>query len=184
MKNKLIFLGVVVLLALWAAGSYNGLVRRRESIKGAWGQVENVLQRRYDLIPNLVETVKGYAAHEKSTLEDIAKFRSQWAAAPSPADKMAASKGLEGALGRLMVVMENYPQLKADQTFLKLQDELAGTENRIAVERKRYNEEVQAYNTAAETFPGVITARIFGFGPKPYFEAPETAQAAPKVSFQ
>jgi len=97
---------------------------------------------------------------------------------------MAASKGLEGALSRLMVVMENYPQLKADQSFLKLQDELAGTENRIAVERKRYNEEVQAYNTAAETFPGVITARLFGFGPLPYFEAPEAAQAAPKVSFQ
>jgi LemA protein len=184
MKNKIIFLGVLVLLAVWSVGSYNGLVRRQEAIKSAWGQVENVLQRRYDLIPNLVETVKGYAAHEKSTFEDIAKFRSQWSAAPSPTDKMAASRGLEGALSRLLIVMENYPQLKADQSFLKLQDELAGTENRIAVERKRYNEEVQAYNTAARTFPGALVAKLFGFGPQPYFEAPEAAKSAPKVTFQ
>ncbi len=183
MKKFLIFVAVVGVLGLWAMGSYNGLVRKQQGVNASWAQVENVLQRRYDLIPNLVETVKGYAKHEKETLEDIAKFRSQWSAAGSPSDKMAASRGLEGALGRLMVVMENYPQLKADQSFLKLQDELAGTENRIAVERKRYNEAVQDYNTSVKVFPGAIFARLFGFSEHPYFEAPAAAQQAPQVKF-
>ena len=183
-KPMIVVLVLAVVLFLWSLSSYNGLVRKREGVNEAWAQVENVLQRRYDLIPNLVETVKGYAKHEKDLLEDIARLRSQWGAASTATDKIKASGALEGSLGRLLVVLENYPNLKADQSFLKLQDELAGTENRIAVERKRYNEIVRAYNTEVRTFPAAIFARLFGFEPHPYFEAPAAAKEAPKVSFQ
>lgn len=183
-KGLLVLIGAVVLVGLWLVAGYNGFVRRQQEVSGAWAQVENVLQRRFDLVPNLVETVKGYAKHEKELFEGIARLRSQWSAAPTQGEKMKAANGMESALGRLMVVMENYPALKADQSFLKLQDELAGTENRIAVERMRYNDAVKAYNTSVQMFPGVLLARVFGFAEKPYFEAQTQAKDAPKVSFQ
>jgi LemA protein len=178
-----LFVGIVTLV--WGWTSYNHIVTTDEAVKASWGQVENVLQRRYDLIPNLVATVKGYAKHEQQTLEDITKYRSQWQNTQVPADKMAASKGLEGALSRLMVVMENYPQLKANENFLQLQDELAGTENRIAVERMRYNQAVQEFNLSCRQFPGNMIAKMFGFEKKDsYFEAKDAAKEAPKVDFE
>jgi LemA protein len=179
----MVFVGIVTLV--WGWTSYNGIVSGDEAVKASWSQVENVLQRRYDLIPNLVATVKGYAKHEQQTFEDIAKFRSQWSAAQNPSDKIAASKSLEGSLSRLLVVMENYPQLKANENFLQLQDELAGTENRIAVERMRYNETLKAYNLSCRQFPGNLIASMFGFQKKDaYFEAKEAAKEAPKVDFE
>lgn len=168
---------------LWGVGTYNRLVRLQTEADAAWAQVENVLQRRFDLIPNLVGTVKGYAKHEATVLEEVTRLRSQWGAAASAGEKMRAAQGLEGALSRLMVVLENYPVLKANESFLKLQDELAGTENRIAVERMRYNEAVKAYVVALRLFPGALLARAFGFAPRDYFEAPPAAQAAPRVEF-
>jgi LemA protein len=169
---------------LWGMGAYNRLITSNETVNAAWGQVENVLQRRYDLIPNLVETVKGYAKHEQQTFEDIAKYRSQWGAGRNAEEKIEASKGLEGSLARLLVVLENYPQLKANENFLKLQDELAGTENRIAVERQRYNSAVLEYNLTCQRFPGVLIAKLFGFAKKnAYVEAKPAAQEAPKVQF-
>lgn len=164
--------------------SYNQLVILNETIDGSWAQVENVLQRRYDLIPNLVSTVKGYAKHESQLLEEVTRLRSQWGAAKTPDQKIQASQGLEGALSRLMVVVEQYPNLKANEGFLKLQDELSGTENRIAVERMRYNEVVRSYNVATRRFPSNIIAGMFGFEKKDvYFEAAEGAKEAPKVEF-
>ena len=190
-KKNWIITGIVGFLFLFivmpgcvALKSYNNLVTLNESIEGSWAQVENVLQRRYDLIPNLVNTVKGYAKHEKSLLEEVTRLRSQWGAAKSADQKIAASQGLEGALSRLMVVVERYPDLKANQNFLKLQDELAGTENRIAVERMRYNEVVRSYNITTRRFPSNIIAGMFGFEKKDvYFEAAEGAKAVPKVEF-
>jgi len=164
--------------------SYNQLVVLNESIDGSWAQVENVLQRRYDLIPNLVNTVKGYAKHEKGLLEEVTRLRSQWGKAKTSGARIQASRGLEGALGRLMVVVERYPDLKANQGFLKLQDELSGTENRIAVERKRYNEVVRGYNITTRRFPSNIVAGLFGFAKKDaYFEISEEAKSVPKVEF-
>lgn len=179
------FLFVFVLMpGCIALKSYNNLVTLNESIDSSWAQVENVLQRRYDLIPNLVNSVKGYAKHEKSLLEEVTRLRSQWGTAKSADQKIAASKGLESALGRLMIVVEKYPDLKANQNFLKLQDELAGTENRIAVERMRYNEVVRSYNIVTRRFPSNIVARIFGFEKKDvYFEAAEESKSVPKVEF-
>jgi LemA protein len=146
--------------------------------------VENVLQRRYDLIPNLVATVKGYAKHEADVLEEVTRLRSQWGEAKTPDAKVSAANNLEGALSRLMVVVEKYPDLKANEGFLKLQDELAGTENRIAVERMRYNESVQNYNLKVQTFPSNIMASLISFKPKDaYFKAKEAAQEPPKVEF-
>jgi LemA protein len=177
-------LGVAAFLAAWAGLSYNGLVSAQESVSESWAQVENVLQRRYDLIPNLVETVKGYAKHEKELLEEIARLRSQWAAARGPSEKIDSSRGLEGALARLLLVVENYPNLKANENFLRLQDELAGTENRISVERRRYNESVRTYNVRVRRFPGNLVAGAFGFEKSDaYFEAQEGAAQAPQVSF-
>jgi LemA protein len=177
-------LATVLVTVVWGSAVYNNLVTTSESVDASWAQVENVLQRRYDLIPNLVNTVKGYAKHEKETLENIAKFRSQWGAAQGAGEKIEASRGLEGALSRLLVVLERYPDLKANQNFLKLQDELAGTENRIAVERLRYNESVQSYNLMCRRFPGNLIAGIFGFQKKEsYFEAKEAAKETPKVEF-
>ena len=190
MKNKglLITLGVVVLV-VWIIGSsgcgtYNNLVTLDESIDSSWAQVENVLKRRYDLIPNLVNTVKGYAKHEKDLLEKITALRSQWGKATTAGARMQAAKGLEGMLSRLMVVVERYPDLKANQGFLKLQDELSGTENRIAVERRRYNEVVRAYNITVKRFPGKLWATMFGFEKRDvYFEVAEEEKAVPKVEF-
>ncbi len=176
-------LGAVILVSK-GISSYNGLVALNESIDGSWAQVENVLQRRYDLIPNLVNTVKGYAKHERGLLTEITKLRSQWGKAQTAVGKRAAATGLEGALSRLMVVMENYPNLKANQGFLKLQDELSGTENRIAVERKRYNDVVRAYNILVRRFPSNIIAGHYGFEKRDeYFEVEEVAKKVPKVNF-
>ncbi len=184
-KTGWIVLGVVLLVFGGIGfGAYNTLVQRQESIRERWAQVENVLQRRYDLIPNLVNTVKGYAAHEQGTLEEITRLRSQWGEAKTVSEKVDAAERLEGALGRLMVVVERYPDLKANQNFLALQDELAGTENRISVERGRYNESVRSYNVAVRGFPSALVAKLTGFAPsEAYFKAEAEAQKAPKVEF-
>ena len=164
-------------------GIYNRLVGQNEEVNKAWAQVQNVLQRRADLIPNLVETVKGYASHEKQVFESVAEARSRLAGAASPREAAAANAGLTSALGRLLAIAENYPTLKANENFIRLQDELAGTENRIAVERMRYNEAVRAFNTMIKRFPAKFLAGLFGFGPREYFEAEEGAKEVPKVKF-
>lgn len=167
-----------------ALGTYNTLVQRQEAMRESWAQVENVLQRRYDLIPNLVNTVKGYAAHERGVFEEVTRLRSQWGQAKTLDEKVGAAQQLEGALGRLLLVMERYPELKANQNFLSLQDELAGTENRIAVERRRYNETVRSYNVAVRSFPSNLVAGLMGFQPSTaYFESPKEAHEAPRVRF-
>ena len=185
MKNAVIIVVVVlVLVVLMAIGTYNRLVNLDEGANTAWAQVENVLQRRYDLIPNLVNTVKGYASHEKDLLENIARLRSQWAEAQGSDAKARTATEMESALARLMVVVENYPELKANQNFLALQDELAGTENRISVERGRFNDAVRAYNTAVRRFPANLVAGMLGFeGKRSYFEAAAGAEQAPTVNF-
>ena len=163
--------------------SYNTFTTQEEAIKAQWGQVENQLQRRNDLIPNLVETVKGYAAQEKDVFTAIADARAKMAGATTPTDKIAAANAESSALSRLLVVVENYPQLKSNENFMRLQDELAGTENRLSTERMRYNERIQEYNTSLRKFPANMTAKIFGFKQYPYFDAPTTAEAVPKVNF-
>ncbi len=182
-KKSWIVLGVIGVVALGAVAAYNRMVTLHEAVPGAWAQVENVLQRRFDLIPNLVNTVKGYAKHEKELLTEIARLRSQWGAAKTQADKVQSGAALEGALARLLVVIEQYPNLKANESFLRLQDELAGTENRIAVERMKYNEIVQSFNTLVQRFPTNLIARSFGFKPEAYFKAEVEAAKAPKVEF-
>ncbi len=162
----------------------NTLVTKNEAVKSAWSQVDIVLQRRADLIPNLVETVKGYAQQEQTVFGDIAKARSALLSAGSPQEKIAANNQLDGALGRLLLVVENYPNLKSNENFLRLQDELAGTENRIAVERKRYNDTLQDYNTYVQQFPQNIFAGWAGFKANDaYFQASEASRQAPKVNF-
>jgi len=188
MKNILIALGVIALIAIIIvmgfAGIYNGIVSKQETITAKWAQVENQLQRRNDLIPNLVNTVKGYAAHEKNVLEEITNARSQWGKASTLDEKVKAATAIDGALSRLLLVVENYPNLKADQTFLKLIDELSGTENRIAVERMRYNEAVRDYNITVRMFPGNIIAGMYGYKPAAeYFKAEEKAKTVPEVKF-
>src|SRR5215212_3097793 len=166
-------LSMVALLALPLTGcSYNKFVGQEEAIKSQWAQVENQLQRRNDLIPNLVETVKGYAQHEEGVFKEIADSRSRMLAAKSPEETIAAANQQTSALGRLLVISEAYPQLRANEQFNRLMDELSGTENRIAVERQRYNERIQEYNTATKQFPGNLTAKMFGFKEYPFFEAP------------
>ena len=173
------------LVALPLAGcSYNRFVSQEEAVKQQWSQVENQLQRRNDLIPNLVETVKGYAAHEESVFKEIADSRSRLLAAKSPEETIQAAIQQTAALGRLLAIAENYPNLKANEQFNRLMDELAGTENRIAVERMRYNQKVQEYNTARRQFPANLTARVFGFKEYPYFQAPPEAKQVPKVNFK
>ncbi len=182
----LIPLVIIGVLIVGAFGIYNGLVSAQEEAKTAWAQVENQYQRRADLIPNLVETVKGYAQQEKSVLEEVTRLRSQWGEARQSGDinkTLQAVQGLEGALGRLMVVVEKYPDLKSNQNFMKLQDQLEGTENRVSVERRRFNESVLNYNKKIRTFPGVLFASPFGFQRMPLFEAEQDAQKAPKVKF-
>jgi len=181
-------LGVVVLIALIIGGMYvsrrNQMVTKNEAVKSAWAQVDVVLQRRADLIPNLVETVKGYAAQEQTVFHDIAAARSALMGAQTPQDKIAANGQLDGALSRLLVIVENYPTLKSNENFLRLQDELAGTENRIAVERKRYNDSIQDYNTFIGLFPNSVFAGWAGFKRNDaYFAAPESSKEAPKVAF-
>jgi LemA protein len=187
-KTLLIVLGVIVVLGFLAysffKGNYNEFVTLDEAVKASWSQVENQLQRRYDLIPNLVETVKGYAAHEKEVLIEVTNARAKVGGAGTIGDKIKANNELTGALGRLLVVVERYPDLKANQNFLKLQDELAGTENRIAVERRRYNETVQIYNVKIRSFPANLLAGMFGFKPATFFEAPAAAKTAPQVKFK
>jgi LemA protein len=177
----------LMVLALVAAGSagcsYNTFVSQEVAIKAQWAQVENQLQRRNDLIPNLVETVKGFATHEESVYKDIADARSRLLAAKSPEETIAAANQQTSALGRLLAVVENYPQLKANEQFNRLMDELSGTENRIAVERMRYNEKVQEYDTKRRQFPANLTAKLFGFKEYPFFQAPPEAKQVPKVNF-
>jgi LemA protein len=188
MKTGVIILVVVALLAVTLGssliGSRNELVTEREAIRGAMSQVDTVLQRRNDLIPNLVETVKGFAKQEQSVIDSVTNARAAMIGAKTPAEKVAADQQLTGALGRLLVVVENYPQLKSNENFLRLQDELAGTENRISVERRRYNDTVQKYNTDIELFPKNIAASLFGFQREDaYFKADTAAKEAPKVKF-
>jgi LemA protein len=188
MKTGTIVLVVVAVIALLVGGAYvssrNQMVTKNESVKSAWAQVDVVLQRRADLIPNLVETVRGFAAQEQTVFHDIASARSALLGAKTPADKIAANGQLDGALGRLLLIVENYPQLKSNENFLRLQDELAGTENRIAVERKRYNDALQDYNTYVGLFPNNIFARWSGFQRNnAYFTASESSREAPKVQF-
>src|SRR6202171_98285 len=179
---RLILLGLV---ALPLSGcSYNKFVSQEEAIKAQWAQVENQLQRRNDLIPNLVETVKGYAAHEEGVYREIADARSRLLSAKSPEETISAANQQTSALGRLLAIAENYPQLKANEQFNRLMDELSGTENRIAVERMRYNERIQEYNTARRQFPGNLTAKMFGFKEYPFFQAPPEAKQVPKVNFK
>lgn len=188
MGKAVIVIIVIVLLAIVFFGQYvsvrNTLVTKNEAVKAAWSQVDIVLQRRADLIPNLVETVKGYAQQEQTVFGDIAKARSALLSAGTPQEKIAANGQLDGALGRLLLVVENYPQLKSNENFLRLQDELAGTENRIAVERKRYNDTLQDYNTYVQQFPNSVFAGWAGFKPnEAYFAASEGSRQTPKVNF-
>jgi LemA protein len=188
MSKAMIFVITIVVLVLLSFGKYvsvkNTLVTKNEAVKSTWSQVDVVLQRRADLIPNLVETVKGIAKQEQTVFGEIARARSELLSASTPSDKIAANQRLDGALGRLLAISENYPQLKSNENFLRLQDELAGTENRIAVERKRYNDTLQDYNTYVQQFPNSIFAKWAGFKPNPaYFAAPEGSRAVPKVNF-
>lgn len=179
-----IFVVVILMIAGSIASSYNRLVTLNENINNSWAQVQNVMQRRADLIPNLVSTVKGYAKHEKAIFDHIADARAKLAGATTPKGKFAANDELDGALSRLLMVVENYPNLKADKSFNRLMDELAGTENRIAVERRRYNDAVMAYNVAVKSFPTNIIAGFLGYTPKEvYFKATENAQKVPQVKF-
>jgi LemA protein len=182
-RTALQLIAIAVAAAALPGCSYNKFVGQEEAIKAQWAQVENQLQRRNDLIPNLVETVKGYAQHEESVYKDIADARAQLLNAKSPDETIAAANRQTTALGRLLAVAENYPQLKANEQFNRLMDELAGTENRIAVERMRYNERVQEYNTARRQFPANVTAKMFGFKEYPFFQAPPEAKQVPKVNF-
>ena len=174
---------VVLILGLSLMGRYNSMVTANESIDAAWAQVENVLQRRADLIPNLLSTVKGYAAHEKEIFENVAEARSKLAGAGTPQAAALANAGLSSALGRLLAIAEAYPDLKANQDFARLQDELAGSENRIAVERKRYNDAVRVYNPSIKRFPNRFLAGMFGFAEREYFEAAEGAEEVTQVEF-
>lgn len=188
MKKSVIVLIVVVLVALGLAGMYvsrrNQMVTKTETVRSAWAQVDNVLQRRADLIPNLVATVKGFAAQEQTVFHDVDAARAALLGAQTPQDKIAANGQLDGALSRLLLIVENYPQLKSNEGFLKLQDELAGTENRIAVERKRYNDAIQDYNTYIGLFPNSVVASIAGFKRNDaYFKASEASREVPKVEF-
>ncbi|MCS6936501.1 MAG: LemA family protein [Candidatus Bipolaricaulota bacterium] len=186
-KALWITLGVLVILGIAAyslfAGTYNQFVTQQEEIRQRWAQVDNQLQRRMDLIPNLVETVKGFAAQERTILEEIANARTKYGSAVQISDKIAAANELQSALARLLVIVENYPTLKSDQTFIRLMDELAGTENRIAVERQRYNEAVQNYNANIRRFPNLFLAQLYGFAPATYYEVPPEAKLPPRVDF-
>ena len=185
--KKWIILGVVLLLLITVyssiKGTFNSMVAGDEQVINAWAQVENVFQRRFDLIPNLIATVKGYASHEEEVLTSVTNARARVGGAGAPSEAIEANNMLSGALSRLLVVVENYPNLKADQGFIRLQDELAGTENRIAVERRRYNNVVLSYNTMIRSFPNRLYAGLFGFDAATHFEAATGADIVPKVEF-
>jgi LemA protein len=188
MKAGLVIIVLLLIVALVVGSLYvgrrNQMAIKREAVNAAWAQVDVVLQRRADLIPNLVETVKGYAVQEQKVFGDIAAARAALVGAKTPADKIAANGALDSALSRLLVIVENYPQLKSNENFQRLQDELAGTENRIAVERRRYNETVQDYNTYISLFPNSVIASFAGFARNDaYFKTEEGARQAPKVNF-
>lgn len=186
-KTILIIIGVIVVIAIlfigWGVNNFNRAVAMDEQVTAQWAQVENQLKRRYDLIPNLIETVKGYATHERELFENIAEMRTRYFQAKTVGDKIEASRGLEGALSRLLLLKESYPQLKANESFLKLQDSLEGTENRIAVERKRYNDAVRFINTYRRTAFGRFFASMAGVEAGEYYEPPEAEKALPKVKF-
>ncbi len=191
-KSWIVIIVIIALLALWGVSAYNGFVKKEEAVKQAWAQVENQYQRRADLIPNLVNTVKGYAAHESSTLEGVIAARARATQvtvdpnnlSPEAIAQYNSAQGeLSSALGRLLAVAESYPDLKANQNFLELQAQLEGTENRITVERQRFNETVQDFNTSLRRFPGSIFAGMFGFQPRGYFEAAPGSDVAPVVQF-
>ncbi|MEW6299970.1 MAG: LemA family protein [Thermodesulfobacteriota bacterium] len=182
--SRLSLLSVLFVAALGLGGcGYNTMVSMREQVEAAWAQVENQLQRRNDLIPNLVEVTKGYAAHERGVFESVAEARAKLIGAGTRGEKIEAANEVSSALSRLLALSERYPELKADRQFARLSDELAGTENRIATERRRYNEAVQTYNTYIKSFPAVLSAKMFGFEPEKYFEAPKEAQQVPQVQF-
>lgn len=183
LTRKLSVFAVLLSAIVLSGCSYNKFVSQEEAVKAQWAQVQNQLQRRNDLIPNLVETVKGYASHESKVFEDIAASRAKLAGATTPADQIAAANEQTAALGRLLLIVENYPQLKANEQFNRLMDELSGTENRLAVERMRYNQKVEEYNAARRQFPANLTAKMFGFKEYPYFQAPPDAKQLPKVNF-
>lgn len=187
LKTLLIIVGIIIVAVIFLVvplkNLYNNLVHLDESVNNSWAQVENQLQRRYDLIPNLVETVKGYASHEREVLIEVTQARASVGGAKTPTEMMQANNDLSNALARLLVVVERYPDLKADQRFKDLQIELAGTENRIAVERRRYNDTVRTFNQKVRSFPTNMIAGMFGFEKRDYFEAPEAAKEAPKVDF-
>ena len=188
MKKLLIVLGVIVVLGFmafnWYQSGYNAAIALDQQVKSSWAQVENQLQRRFDLIPNLVNTVKGYTEYEKNVLEEVVRLRSQWAAAPTIPEKVEAANALTGALSKLLMVSENYPTLKADQSFLALQSQLEGTENRISVERMRYNETAQRFNTYQQSFLGRFFASSTGLTQAAvYFKVQEGATAVPVVKF-
>ncbi len=187
LKIALIVVGILLLIGLgtfkWVVGEYNKVIAMDENVKASWAQVENQLKRRYDLIPNLVETVKGYAKHEKELFENIAEARTKYFQAKDVKGKIQASNQLEGVLSRLLLLREAYPQLKANESFLKLQDSLEGTENRISVERKRYNESVQLLNTYRRTVFGRFFAVLAGVSAAEYYEIPEGQAETPKVTF-
>ncbi|MEA1971311.1 MAG: LemA family protein [Thermodesulfobacteriota bacterium] len=186
-RNLLITVAViaVILLMFYSSikGAYNSFVTLDEGVKASWAQVENQLQRRYDLIPNLVETVKGFANQEKEVFIGVTEARAKVGGAKNIPDKIAANNQLTGALSRLLVTVERYPDIKSNQNFIRLQDELAGTENRIAVERRRYNETVKTYNVKIRTFPSNIMAGMFGFTKAEFFDVPESAKGVPEVKF-
>ncbi len=186
-KVLLIIIGVIAVFAIgiiaWGTSQYNQVIAMDEQVKSQWAQVENQLKRRYDLIPNLVETVKGYAKHEKDLFENIANARTKYFQANTVKDKIQSSSQLEGVLSRLLMLQETYPQLKANEGFLKLQDSLEGTENRIAVERKRYNDDVRVLNTYRRSFMGRFIAAFANVGEAQYYEIPQEQKETPKVKF-
>lgn len=183
-RSTIITLAVVVLVLGWAATSYNGFITAHEAVDGSWAQVETQYQRRVDLIPNLVSTVKGAAEFEKSTFVEVTQARTQWMNAGSRSEKVSAANGMEGALARLLLTFENYPTLQATQSFRDLMTQLEGTENRISVARRDYNEIVRIYNVRVKRFPALVLAKVFGFSPEEFFEAQDGAQDAPDVHFE
>ena len=178
-----IIFGIILLFVLWYVATYNSLIKLNEEVNNKWAQVETQYQRRVDLIPNLINTVKGAANFEQKTLEDITKARSAWTSAANVEDKVSAANGIESALSRLLVVAENYPQLTATKNFQSLQDELANTENKISVERGRYNDAVKTFNARIKTFPTNIVARKLGYNDRTYFKSSQGAENAPEVKF-
>jgi LemA protein len=179
----LIIIGVVLLAGIAVWFTYNRMISRRNAVDNSWAQIEAALQRRHDLIPNLVESVKGYAKHERQTFEDVTQARTTAVAAKAPATQAAAENTLTGAIGRLMAVAEQYPQLRATENFQQLQSQLAETEDQIQITRRVYNDTVQTYNTLIQIFPAMLVANAFHFEPRQFFDAPEEAEATPEVSF-